>query len=121
MAACALSFKPLFRMLAKALYLDSLLTHTRSLTRKTTTAGKSSVTKTGTTHSTLHIDTKKSTSHGGFTKLDSAKFGRNGNGSFDIVVTRTLEMDVEDRSDDGGYELQERGRKDVERDFGRTV
>lgn len=41
-AACALSFKPLFRMLAKALHLDSLITHTKSAIGHTSSKTKSS-------------------------------------------------------------------------------
>jgi hypothetical protein len=102
MAACALSFKPLFRMVAKALHLDSILTHTSSLTgRKHTRSGK-----TGTTIS-IAMETFKS-SHAGFTKLDDSEVevrkeerdsAKNG---FSITVTHTVDMGVARKSEDEG-------------------
>ncbi|ORY12762.1 hypothetical protein BCR34DRAFT_482258 [Clohesyomyces aquaticus] len=73
LAACALSFKPLFRIIAKTLHLESLLTHTRStLGRHIGKTGKTG--KTSSTKSSLRMETFKS-DQSGFTKLHSGKDG----------------------------------------------
>ena len=98
MAACGLSYKPLFRMAARALHLDTLLTHSQS--RKHTT-------KTGTTRTGLQLDTLKSAKHGGFNRLEADRDGEDeeeeiefGKDGLDIMVTRTVELNVEDRRED---------------------
>jgi hypothetical protein len=110
LAACAISFKPLFRMIAKALRLESIITMTTS--RKRTRSGG----KTGTMTTGLHLDTLKSASHGGFQKLGSgraAEFDRNVankghmRGKSDIVVTTTVNLDVARRGS-SDFELQDR-------------
>lgn len=64
-AACALSCKPLFRALAKALRLDHLITHTKSAL-----GHHGSKTKSSHTTSAMQLDTFKS-SHAGFHQLKS--------------------------------------------------
>jgi hypothetical protein len=64
LAACALSYKILFRMLAKALHLDSLLTHPRELT--TRYGGKSTI-KSNITH-TIYLGPMHP-AHEGFDKM----------------------------------------------------
>lgn len=127
MAACALSFKPLFRMLAHALHLDSLLTHTRSRNKSGTMNAKTGTMQSG-LHSGLHMDTLKSSAHKGFKKIgeDGGQIGRGREGrdeeqdvgvgsgkEFNIVVTTTVDMDVESRSEEE-YDL---GDRDRERDM----
>ncbi|KAF2661609.1 hypothetical protein K491DRAFT_710822 [Lophiostoma macrostomum CBS 122681] len=99
MAACGLSYKPLFRMAARALHLDTLLTHSQSRKQKTT--------RTGTTQTGLQLDTLKSAHHVGFKKLEAGRNGEDdeedvefGKDGLDIMVTRTVEMDVEHRRED---------------------
>jgi hypothetical protein len=67
--------------------------------------------RTGTTQTGLHLDTLKSAQHGGFKRFDfggngededddeeeEVEFGKDG---LDIMVTRTVELEVEDRRDD---------------------
>lgn len=119
-AACALSFKPLFRMLATFLKLDSLLTHTRSFMHHATSK---TAPKSGTTNSGLHLDpivikpTHPHPHHDGFQKLDSSrgdtfaengKHGANPQSSMRVVVTTTVDMDVEsNKGDDMGYDFTE--------------
>jgi hypothetical protein len=104
LAACALSFKPLFRMVAKALHFGSVFTHTKS------TLSKTSHNKTNQTQQkNIRMETFMSSSNGGFTKLsDSAdgdgKDADDGDaedvvwfkkeprdGKLGVVVTRTVE------------------------------
>jgi len=102
LAACALSYKPLFRVVAKALHLDSFITHTRSFVGKHTINGG----KPSTTQKDIYLETMKSSSSGGFTKLHSGHdstdeevdVGVRDNGDLNIMVTKTWEMDVEARS-----------------------
>ncbi|KAJ4300698.1 hypothetical protein N0V90_002786 [Kalmusia sp. IMI 367209] len=107
-AACALSFKPLFRMVAQALHLGALITHTKSA------LNKSSYTKTNRTQKDIHMETFKSESSGGFTRLsdDSDRdckgqeevvwFKKNSghkkglsDGTMSVVITRTVEIQSE--------------------------
>lgn len=116
LAACAISFKPLFRAIAKALHLDAIITLTTSRKRSRTGGN------TGTTPAALHLDTLKSTTHGGFQKLDSGKatefdktVAKKGHmrdqSDFSIVVTTTVNLDIERRwSKDS--QLEERPRFD---------
>jgi hypothetical protein len=73
LAACALSFKPLFRIVARTLHLNHLVTHTKSFSSHGITNR--------TTHSVppvpvvIRMDTFKSASSGGFSKLSSGKDG----------------------------------------------
>lgn len=114
LAACALSFKPLFRMFAKALHLDTFITHSKSAAGRTGTKPKSSSANSG-----IHLDTIKS-SHAGFHQLKSPlpvgvngapgntedmDFGCKGDleagKEIRIIVTRT--SDVEEWKDRGRY------------------
>ncbi|KAL5380745.1 hypothetical protein DPSP01_007546 [Paraphaeosphaeria sporulosa] len=115
LAACALSFKPLFRMVAKALHLGSVLTHTKSALNKT------SLHKTNQAQQKdIHMETFKSGSSGGFTKLSDSADGEGNDadgrdrdhavwftkspghkkgmsdGALSVVVTRTIEIQSED-------------------------
>lgn len=107
LAACALSFKPLFRMVAKALRLQSLITHTKSALGRTTHTNKTG----NPTQKDVHMETFKSGSSGGFTKLSDGKdvemagaeevekgFGHkkvDSEGGIRVMVTRTVEMESE--------------------------
>ena len=108
MAACGLSYKPLFRMLARALHLDQLLTYTHSRKHgitKTTRTGTF-----GTTQVDMELDKLKSARHGGFDKLDNGPDGAldkdlelghvRSKDSFNIVVTKTVEIQQEERRED---------------------
>ncbi|KAF2685507.1 hypothetical protein K458DRAFT_416739 [Lentithecium fluviatile CBS 122367] len=133
LAACALSFKPLFRMLGRALHLSQLITYTKSSLGKTFSDRKTNATGPGTV---IRMDTFKSGSSGGFTKLGEGKDGdgdfegevrpskdiEEGNwigkevevgkghkkgvsdGAISVMVTRTVE--VESESVDGDVELR---------------
>ncbi|KAL5371436.1 hypothetical protein PMIN06_012881 [Paraphaeosphaeria minitans] len=115
LAACALSFKPLFRMVAKALHLGPVLAHTKSALNRT------SHNKTNQTQQKdIHMGTFKSGSGGSFTKLSDSADGegndaddrdqehsvwvkkvsgqKNGtsDGALNVVVTRTIEIQSED-------------------------
>lgn len=75
-------------MVAKVLHLNALLTHTKSA------FNKSSHVKTNATQQTdIHMETFKTASSGGFTKLGDGKDGDEPTG---IVVTRTVEVKGED-------------------------
>ncbi|KAF2121791.1 hypothetical protein BDV96DRAFT_681862 [Lophiotrema nucula] len=120
LAACALSFKPIFRMVAKALHLESFVTHSRSIVGKhTTKAGKLSR---STTHSDVRMDTLKTAQSGGFTKLSAGqdqvedKFGKES--GLKVMVTTTVEMDVEARSI---RSMQANGGTFYDHDVGRAV
>jgi hypothetical protein len=71
LAACALSFKPLFRMIARVLHLGKLVTYTKSSLGKTTRMDR----KTNLTGAPtiIRMDTFKSGNSGGFSKLGEGK------------------------------------------------
>jgi hypothetical protein len=75
-AACALSFKPLFRMIARALHLSQLVTYTMSSFGGGKTWGdrKTNATSIG-GGTVIRMDAFKSGSSGGFTKLGEGKDG----------------------------------------------
>lgn len=108
LAACALSFKPLFRMVAKALHLDAIITHSRSAIGRHTSKSN----HTAKSHVDIHLETMKSAQSGGFTKLhagldrpDEDALVKDVGGM--IMVTTTLEMDVESRRESDEYELRD--------------
>ncbi|KAF1980436.1 hypothetical protein BU23DRAFT_445056 [Bimuria novae-zelandiae CBS 107.79] len=65
LAACALSFKPLWRMLSKFIGLYALCTHTKSSATITTLPMPA--------QESIHLETLKTASSGGFTKLSSGR------------------------------------------------
>jgi len=71
LAACALSFKPLFRMIARALHLNQLVSFTKSSFGKTTHADRKT-NATG-TPTIIRIETFQSGSSGGSGKLSEGK------------------------------------------------
>ena len=100
-------------MLAKALHLESFVTHTRSFVGKAT--GKSNNSKAGSMQPDMHMDSITSGSSGGFHKLHSGHDESDGEAEVGlkdvkgelgirVMVTITLEMDIESRrGSEGGF------------------
>ncbi|KAF2177422.1 hypothetical protein K469DRAFT_603375 [Zopfia rhizophila CBS 207.26] len=109
LAACALSFKPLFSMVAKILHLESLLTHTRSLAGKHVTRAS----RNATASSGIHLGTIKS-SHSGFKKTHTgqdledqeAETQWKSQGGLRVTVTKTTRLDVDVQSRDESFYLE---------------
>jgi hypothetical protein len=107
LAACALSFKPLFRMFAKALHLDTFVTHTGNTGIHNTTPSKTrsrSISR-STTQSEIQMETMKVMKNGGFSELSKGRDEKadkramhEQKGSLQVMVTTTWEMDIESRS-----------------------
>ncbi|KAF1843772.1 uncharacterized protein K460DRAFT_378830 [Cucurbitaria berberidis CBS 394.84] len=116
LSTCALSFKPLFRMLAKSLHLQAFITHTRSTFAETRSYVKK--TTASTQEDTYHMDQMRNARVGKFHRLseDSAS-DTTGHKRIEVLVTKTIEMDSETRSED-----EEWRKIDVERgQYGRGV
>jgi hypothetical protein len=125
-AACALSFKPLFRLVARALHLGQLATYTKSSFRKTLDHRKSNAT--GAVSTVIRMDNLKSANSGAFTKLREAKDEETktdleagalpkeistreyayqkgaDTGAISVLVTRTVEVESEHRYGDSDEE-----------------
>lgn len=103
LAACALSFKPLFHLVAKALHLSALVTHTRSYVWKEN-ATKAS--KTTTSQDDIYLNTLKSSNSDGFMKLHSgpdstdeeAEVGIKNQTGIKVVVTWSADKDEESQT-----------------------
>jgi hypothetical protein len=95
LSTCALSFKPLFRMFAKALHLNAFITHTKSTFGTKSTAKRTTMERdTGTEVFELgRFHRLSDDSAGG--RSDSTK----GSKEIEVVVTRTVELDSGSRSE----------------------
>lgn len=115
LAACALSFKPLFRMLAKSLHLDSLITRTGTSSSKQKKSGGSSASsisgKSETTRSIVEMRPEKMgvAKVNGVEKIVTVKEQEQEqvDGGFRICVTRTMTMDVEAKGEEGDAYVRE--------------
>lgn len=111
LSACALSFKPLFRMFAKALHLQAFITHTKS----TFQPGKSSTAKKSTT--TTHTEYEmQDVNNGRFYRLSEISTSSGGSKKMEVLVTTTV--DVETVS---GVKLEGKVLDGFEKDVGRAV
>jgi hypothetical protein len=95
LSTCALSFKPLFRMFAKALHLNAFITHTKSTFGTKSNAKRTMTTEreTGTGKEVFEL--------GRFHRL-SDESGRSddtkGSKGIEVFVTKTVDLDTEARS-----------------------
>jgi hypothetical protein len=92
LSACALSFKPLFRMCAKALHLQAFFTHTKSAFQP----GKSHTTKNPTigTQTDFHLQTMPNTGAGKFHRLSEDSTSTAGDMKMEVLVTTTVDVDM---------------------------
>jgi hypothetical protein len=98
LSACALSFKPLFRIFAKAVHLQDFITHTRS----TLQPGKSLMTKksTSATQTDIRLQRLHDSGVGKFHRLSEDSDA--GSKKMEVLVTTTVNVETEDelRKDD---------------------
>lgn len=121
-------------MVAKVLHLQALITHTKSALGKTTHTHRTA------TQKDVHLDTFKSGSSGGFTKLSDGKDGdgrdeeqsvgfggmyghRKGQseGALSVVVTRTVEVESETLPGDKVVKFNAADQDEFRRGLGRAV
>lgn len=108
LSACALSFKPLFRMFAKALHLQAFLTHTKttyqpgkSLTTKHTNVG---------TQNDVHLQSFSGLGNGKFYRLSEDSQESEGSKKIEVLVTKTVDVDAESQYQRGSVEVREYAR-----------
>jgi hypothetical protein len=93
LSTCALSFRPLFRIVAKVLHLQAFITHTKS----TLQPGKSYSAKksTTTTHTDIHLHHLHFAGTGKFHRLseDSDSSGRSKR--MEVLITTTVDIETE--------------------------
>ncbi|KAF2707388.1 hypothetical protein K504DRAFT_504558 [Pleomassaria siparia CBS 279.74] len=116
-AACAMSFKPLFRMVAKVLHLNSFITQTRSFVFSQN-AIKGSNRTAASIEDKLYMDTLKSSNSSVFTKLHSgatssdeeAEVGLKSDGD-QVVMSRSW-IDDEDEEEEAPDANVQKGREE---------
>jgi hypothetical protein len=93
LSACALSFKPLFRMFAKALHLQVFFTHTRSAFQP----GGSHTTRNLTigTQTDIRLQTIPNNSAGKFHRLSEDSTSSAEDMKMEVLVTTTVDVDME--------------------------
>ncbi|KAI4633625.1 uncharacterized protein J4E92_004445 [Alternaria infectoria] len=119
LSACALSFKPLLRMFAKALHLQGFVTHTKSTVGVTRSHVKRTFTSTHTQPEVFELGNVSE--FGKFHRLsdDNASSSTGGidEGRIEMTAPKTVELNTERRLDDERWD-----RSDVASDhFGRAV
>lgn len=119
LSACALSFKPLLRLFAKALHLQGFVTHTKSTVGVTRSHVKRTFTSTHTQPEVFELGNVSE--FGRFHRLSdhttSSSTGGVDEGRLEVTVTKTIELDSERRLEDELWD-----RSDVAGDhFGRAV
>ncbi|KAF1835395.1 hypothetical protein BDW02DRAFT_496109 [Decorospora gaudefroyi] len=130
LSACALSFKPLFRLLAKVLHLHAFITHSRSTFGAggaNGANGKSIVKKSNTfgTGATAQTQSQRGLELGTFARLSedsevtgcSSETGACPGGR--VMVTKTIELVSEEKSGDGDADWMR--REPVRVEFGKGV
>ncbi|OAK95185.1 hypothetical protein IQ06DRAFT_64953 [Phaeosphaeriaceae sp. SRC1lsM3a] len=105
LSACALSFKPLFRMLAKALHLQAFLTHTKS----TFQPGKSHATKTTNvgTQNDVQLQSLSGIGTGRFYRLSEDSENSEGSKKIKVLVTKTVDVDTDSQYPRRSIEVRE--------------
>jgi hypothetical protein len=105
LSACALSFKPLFRMLAKALHLQAFLTHTKT----TYQPGKSQTTRNTNvgTQNDVHLQSLSGIGSGKFYRLSEDSQDSKGSKKIEVLVTKTVDVDAESQYPRRSVEVRE--------------
>jgi hypothetical protein len=101
LSTCALSFKPLFRACAKALHLQRFLTHNKStLSRNKSYPNKKSATLTDKRTGVFDLGHVRNVS-GKFYRLSEDSVRADGKGcmKMEVLVTKTISLDSEERTD----------------------
>lgn len=119
LSACALSFKPLLRMFAKALHLQGFVTHTKSTVGVTRSHVKRTFTSTHTQPEVFELGNVSE--FGKFHRLsdDNASSSTSGvdEGRIEVPVTKTIKLNSERKLNDERWDS-----RDLASDhFGRAV
>ncbi|KAF2827650.1 hypothetical protein CC86DRAFT_321914 [Ophiobolus disseminans] len=111
LSACALSFKPLFRMFAKVLHLQAFITHTKS----TFQPGKSSTAKKSTT--TTHDEyAMQDLNNGRFYRLSEISTKDGGSKKMEVLVTPRVDVET-----NCGAKLEGKINDEFAKDIGHAV
>ncbi|CAO2656176.1 Nn.00g049790.m01.CDS01 [Neocucurbitaria sp. VM-36] len=101
LSTCALSYKPLFRMFAKALHLQAFITHTKSTFGGTRSYVKKTSASTQT--NAYHMNNIRNAGVGKFHRLSEDRASDNTvHKRIEVLVTRTIQMASEARTSEDG-------------------